>query len=211
LAKYADKTVFCNLNPRVENLASLRIQVESLQEDLQHTPHSRIVSRLLGDSARLELQLENALFLAGVDNSDQLHIENLSLQELLNGLKEQWSEIQIQGSFPIKVKADVRALEGVLKNLVQNSRVHGKATEIKISVEAKDNAVVISINDNGRGFDGEVGSLGKLFVRPTSSSGSGVGLYLAKTLMEKMHGQLQFTSRKGQGFTAQLTLQGVKV
>jgi len=36
--------------------------VESLQEDLANTEHSRLMERLAGDAGRLELQLENALF-----------------------------------------------------------------------------------------------------------------------------------------------------
>jgi len=70
--------------------------VESLQEDLANTEHSRLMERLAGDAGRLELQLENALFLASVSDSKQLHLENLDLHEISLMLKSQWRSLKFK-------------------------------------------------------------------------------------------------------------------
>src|SRR6266403_3575031 len=47
-------------------LASLRLQAESLREDFAGAEHSPLLDRLLGDTLRLQLQLENSLFLVNL-------------------------------------------------------------------------------------------------------------------------------------------------
>jgi len=203
------KEFFATLTHELKTpLASLRLQVESLQEDLANTEHSRLMERLAGDAGRLELQLENALFLASLGDSDQFHIENLDLREISVQLQSHWPEIEIEVPEKYMVKADTRALEGVLKNLIQNARVHGHATKIKMIATKEKTQIHLRVEDNGDGFSGDTGGLGQLFKRHTSHSGSGVGLYLAKTLTEKMQGKIEFESKAKNGFTARLTLRG---
>jgi signal transduction histidine kinase len=194
-------------------LASLRLQAESLQEDLgENSGSSKIVERLVRDTVRLELQLENALFLASVKSQKVFHLENISLCEILEGLKSQWPELKIGVPRELKVKADSRALEGVLKNIFLNSRVHGKAQTISVVAphgSISESKLGVKIFDDGVGFRGDHSKLGKLFSRPTPQSGSGVGLYLVKSLISNMRGQVEFlnmseklsTGDKLQGFS----------
>jgi signal transduction histidine kinase len=201
------KEFFATLTHELKTpLASLRLQVESLQEDLHGTEHASLIERLVGDSSRLELQLENALFLASQDG-DRLHLEKLNARELTNTLKQSFPELEVLISSPLYIKADTRALEGVLKNLIQNAKIHGQASIIKVKIQQRETGVALEVEDNGRGFSGDLKQLGKLFKRHTPNSGSGIGLYLAKTLTEKMNGQIQFESTNV-GFTARITLQG---
>jgi signal transduction histidine kinase len=191
-------------------LASLRLQAESLLEDLGGSS-SKLIERLVGDTVRLELQLENALFLAGSRTPSSLHLEEIDLKEVFESLKNQWPELVINIDSKVAVKADERALDGILKNLLQNARVHGKASKIKIDAltTAIDQKVCIRVSDDGSGFKGEIKNLGKLFSRPTSKSGSGVGLYLSKNLAERMNGKLEFsqTPLSSSGFVVNLWLE----
>ena len=134
-------------------LASLRIQVESLQEDLAGSEHVKIVDRLVKDSARLELQLENALYLASLREADQIHLESLSVNQALRVLKQRWPEVEVSAPASFFVKADTRAFEAILKNLIQNARVHGQASEIRVFVKGEGaDRVRVSVEDNGAGF-----------------------------------------------------------
>ena len=196
-------------------LASLRLQVEALSEDLAGTPHEKLIGRLLNDSSRLELQLVNALYLASLRDSDQLCLENIPLESFLESVKGPWSEVDVKLKGKPVVSADARALEGVLKNLFQNARVHGKATKISVHGEKvktdHGSMVRLSIHDNGQGFSGDRKKLGELFKRHTATSGSGIGLYLTKRLVEGMNGEIEFDiNPQGKGFTAHLSLQGAK-
>jgi len=187
-------------------LASLRLQAESLQEDLTKSPLAPVVDRLVKDTIRLEVQLENALFLATYESTGQIHVESLSLRSLLSPLQNQLRDISIEMDGNCQVRADRRALESILKNLVQNSRIHGKATLLKINPEQKGNSVLLTFEDNGRGLQGAPRKVGELFSRPNSSSGSGVGLFLCKALAERMHGKIELSP--GIPFRVRLQLPG---
>jgi len=188
------------------SLASLRVQAEALQDDLGQQS-SPILNRLVGDTVRLQLQLENSLFLASQDNL-QLFVQSLRLSVLTERMREQWPNLTIELKGDCIVRGDERALRTIFSNLVQNSHVHGKAKKICIEVKASlPPRVQIQVQDDGRGFSGPVGKLGELFHRPEASSGSGLGLHISRMLMRKMGGDLDFEP-SSQGFRTTLSLEG---
>lgn len=188
-------------------LASVRLQGESLEEDLRDSGHQTLVSRLVGDTVRLELQLENSLFLAHVEQ-DQLFFEDIGLKRLLSSISHQFPMAELQVSGEAQVHVDRRCFESVLKNTIQNAIHHGGAKQIHFAVSKKDSRnILISITNDGRGFKGNPDKLGELFVRHSTSSGSGVGLYLVKELMQKMHGLALFKA-EAESFRVELQIEG---
>lgn len=186
------------------SIASLRLQAESLEEDLKDSNESKIVRRLVKDTVRLELQLENSLLLASPQDAELL-LEEIRLSDVLNLLRYYWPDLKFMISGDATVKADRRALESVLKNLLQNSVTHGRATEVSASIVSQDEQVRVRLHDNGRGFQGDPSKLGKMFVRHSSTSGSGLGLYLATALAKRMKGDL-WVCEAAHGFCVEITL-----
>ena len=83
----------------------------------------------------------------------------------------------------------------ILNNLVLNaiqSIPEGRARQIDIFVKAKVDCILIEIKDNGMGIPEELQD--KIFVPyfSTKYSGSGIGLALAKRLVEDMKGAIWF-------------------
>ena len=186
-------------------LASLRLQAESLQEDFADAPNP-LLDRLLRDTLRLQLQLENSLFLVNLTRG-KFFLEPISLRSCVDKLSRHWPDLRIAQSGDAIVLADARALESVFTNLIQNAVTHGDATGIAIEVgAARKGRAAVQIADNGRGFSGDLNQLGKLFVRHGRGSGSGVGLYIVRQLVKRMHGSIEFESRAGSGFVAQFDL-----
>ena len=186
-------------------LASLRLQAESLQEDFAEAPNP-LLERLLSDTLRLQLQLENSLFLVNLTRG-KFFSETISLGGCIDNLRRHWPDLTIRQSGNGSVRADARALESVLTNLIQNAVTHGRATEIDIRVDPGQNGrVSVRVADNGSGFSGDFNQLGKLFVRHGRGSGSGVGLYIVRQLMKRMNGGIKFESSSGAGFIAQFDL-----
>jgi signal transduction histidine kinase len=64
--------------------------------------------------------------------------------------------------------------------------------------------VELRFRDDGRGFPGDAAKLGRMFQRGGSSSGTGVGLYLVRVLMERMGGSVEFARAETGGFEARL-------
>lgn len=192
------------------SLTSLRLQAEILEEDPRNRENENL-RRLLRDVVRLELQLENALVLAQAERA-QLFLEEIPVRKTLKALSVHWPELEVEfASGDALVRADQRALECVLKNLLQNSVVHGKATRVTVQAAPREggSGVQLLIGDNGRGFTGGTPSeLGARLVRHTTRSGAGVGLYLSKTLISRMGGAISFEQSAGKGLHARIELGG---
>jgi signal transduction histidine kinase len=185
-------------------LASLRLQAESLREDFGNAEHSPLLDRLLGDTLRLQLQLENSLFLVNLTRG-AFFLEPICLSDRVDTLRHHWPDLVIKQSGDGVIMADSRALESVLTNLVQNSVTHGRATEVEVSVKRTDDGrLTVRVSDNGHGFHGDPDGLGKLFVRHTRGSGSGVGLYIVRQLVRRMNGTIRFADAGSSGFLAQM-------
>lgn len=190
------------------SLASLRLQAESLEEDLRESGQAKLARRLVKDTVRLELQLENSLLLASPDDS-QLLLEEKWVSEIVQPIRHHWPDLEIVQRGDGLVRADSRAIESIFKNLLQNSVVHGRSTRVEIAVEAGEpGRLRIRFEDNGRGFLGDRNKLGKMFLRHSSTSGSGLGLYLAIKLAARMEGDLRVCQPKGVGFCVELSIRG---
>lgn len=190
------------------SIASLRLQAESLQEDLADKPdvHSKYLDRLASDTVRLELQLENSLFLANVDKL-QLYYQDVAVDEYLKSIRSRWPDLEIDVEGSARLRVDTRAFESIVTNLVQNSVVHGEARRIQIRIrpEPANSMVRISLLDDGRGLQGSRDALAHLFGRAYPGSGSGVGLYISRMLARRMQGDLSFPEND-HGFAVELKL-----
>ncbi len=191
------------------SIASLRVQVESLEEDLRGTPSSRLLERLSRDSVKLEIQLENSLVLAELDSS-RLYLEKISLEKIVASLARQWPELRVKLARDSVLQGDRRALDCIFRNLAQNALVHGSATELVIDVaDAGSGQIRLTFSDNGRGFQGQAQNrLGELFFRHQPGSGSGVGLHLSQELARKQGGRLSFELGPDRNFLAHFNVPG---
>lgn len=189
------------------SLTSMRLQVESLDEDLQERGENNpLLQRLLSDSVRLQLQLDNSLFYANRKRG-KLFIEQVSLRNTIDAIAREFSGLTVSMNGDMTVLADVRALEVVIRNLFQNALIHGGANAVDVCVDQSGAArVAVRIEDNGSGAEVDVRELGRLFFRPTKRSGTGVGLYISRRLAKRMHGLLTL-SRGARGLVATLELQ----
>ena len=188
------------------SLASLRLQAESLSEDSD--PPNPVVERLLKDTVRLQLQLENSLFLVNLRTGRMLP-ESLQLSRIVESLRFHWPELALRLQGDSSVLADARALESILSNLIQNAVTHGEAHAITLTVTTETNRIQVQVADDGRGFAGDFARLGMRFYRHTPSSGSGMGLFIARQLAQRMGGTLMFAAAEPRGFLATLTLPSV--
>lgn len=115
-------------------------------------------------------------------------------------------EIKIRKLHP--VYADRAMMIQVLSNLISNSIKYSSKTKnavVEISSEQQDNEVIYTLQDNGVGFDMEyVDKLFGVFQRLHSQeefTGTGVGLAMAKTIIQKHGGRIWAESQLGVGAT----------
>ncbi len=188
------------------SLASLRLQAEALEEDLKGH-QTELPKRIIRDTVRLELQLNNALTLAQ-DDDNKFYIEALSLKRAVESMKQQWVDLDVKVESDCLLNVDARAIESICKNIIQNALIHGKAKNLMISCKrVSDARVQINFKDDGSGFKGKDKSLAKLFVRHSSTSGTGIGLYIVKDLCQRLGGDCEFFNPEN-GFLVTVFLPG---
>lgn len=186
-------------------IATVRLYAETLTSKLKGAENIMLGKELMREADRLSLQLENSLALAQIQEA-RLYSEKLSLKELIRPLRAEFEKLSIHLTEDAEVIADSQALTTILRNLLRNASIHGKATEIRIAPENNDlSRVIITFSDNGKGLQGDRSLLGKKFQRLYRGSGTGIGLYLSKELADKMGGELAFPSTP-EGFHVTLEL-----
>ncbi len=186
------------------SIASLRLQAESLKEDVKDAEVEVLANRLVADSLRLQLQLENSLQFSS-ENKLKMFIEKISLQEVVESLGYHWPEIKLFYQGQDSVYCDRRAMDIIMRNLIYNARVHAEAKEVHFEVKNEGLYQNVYVTNDGQPFDGEIQKLGQLYYRHNPSSGSGLGLYIVKSLMNSMKGNVSFPSSKKGIFSVRLS------
>ncbi len=112
---------------------------------------------------------------------------------------------------PCVVSADPNKLRQVFVNLIDNSIKYTEKGSVVVSLLKKDKKVVVTVSDTGPGISKEeLKDLFDKFLRgaagKASKSGSGLGLYLAKKIVETHHGNI-FAHSDGQGKGSQFSVE----
>ena len=189
------------------SIARLRLQAEVLEEDLNSSSPA-VMKRLIQDIQRLDIQLENSLLLANLEDGQLLH-EEISLNQLLLSLRSEFADLSLELEKEAFISGDRRALLSVFRNLFQNSVLHGKASTIRLKVrKTNGNHLEVLIEDNGLGFEGNLEKLGSEILTSQDSRGNGIGLLITKRLLQKMKGDVRFESSENQGFKSVLHVEG---
>lgn len=174
---------------RVEFVEAIEQQAERL---------SRIVGNLL-DLSRIE---------AGVLVPDkQLHDVRTLIDDVLERLQPATDRhrmsLRVADNLP-PVMLDEVQIDQVLSNLVENAAKYAPAgSEIEISVHRDDADLVVEVGDHGPGIPPEeIGRLFTPFHRISGKAGPpgfGVGLAVAKGLIEAHGGRIRASNRQGGG------------
>jgi signal transduction histidine kinase len=174
------------------SLASVQLQAEGLRED-QADPTTRLpLDRLLQDTVRLQIQLENSLFVAQPDG--RLLKERIDAVAAVERQREDWPTLTVDVRGAGTVLADARAFDTVLRNLLQNAVLHGAATHADVRItRVSGDLIRIVVEDNGAGVSAEdLSHLGEPFSRPAATSGTGMGLHVSRRLVSRMGGAMRF-------------------
>ncbi len=111
------------------------------------------------------------------------------------------------------VYADPDKVLQVITNLVENACKYGSPQGLEVVGEATEEEVALSVTDQGPGIPSEDLDrvFTKFFRRPEGKpSGSGLGLWISRGLVEAHGGQLSVRSITGQGSTFRFTLPRVE-
>ena len=177
-----------------------------------------LVSAINRNAKRLQHLTEDILDVTRIESHTLiLHKEEVDVCEkisnVIDDIKDQISDpgklrmVFYQPKNPVYVSADKTRLYQVIANLLNNAIKFTKEGTISINVEDKENSqVTISIKDTGAGISPEIAP--RLFTKfvTTSDAGTGLGLYLSKSIVDAHGGKMWAQNNPGKvgatfGFT----------
>ncbi len=168
--------------------------------------------------------LEQMLDLSAIESGQHtLNIEVIDLRALaaecvayhLRAAKEKEIDLSLDGTGPtvVTVPGDATSLRQVLHNLISNAvKFTYPGGRVVTRCECVDGNATVHVQDNGQGLSSEdlkqaFRSFRRLSARPTAGEASnGLGLAIAKGIIEVHHGKIWVKSEKGKGSTFSFSL-----
>ena len=203
-------------------LTALRLQLDSVARSLELRPQEHLASGRLADStsdalaqvARLTALVERLLDISRFSEGRlELDLEELDLVALVRGTVDVMrgtaalagSELRFVAPAPLHGRWDRVRVEQVVMNLVANAAKFGARQPIEVRVEAQTGAARVTIADHGIGIDPHYQRriFGR-FERGVSArhfGGLGLGLWVAKQIVDAHDGMISVESAPGEGAT----------
>jgi len=169
------------------------------------------VDALARNLDRLERLVEDLLFVSSVNDAPtSLRRAAVDVGELVEALATERVRV-VRPREPVRVQADADKVLHAVAHLVDNALKHSDG-EVVVEVHALPDDVEVAVVDGGVGiFSGDLPNLFRRFRQLDGSStrstgGTGLGLYVARRIVEAHGGRIWCQSRLGHGSRFAFTL-----
>ena len=197
-------------------IASLRLYLETLQlRDLDYTQRTEFYDVMENELTRLDSLINQLLEVGRLDAIGQdADPEDIDLEALLRRCAETASghhkcdprEVFTFNVEPTVIHSRPMLLEMIFGNLMDNAvKYSGKQPRVDVSATIRDGGrIEVLIEDNGEGVDPDMRKkIFRLFHRGgdelrRTTRGTGLGLYIVRTLVHLLKGHVVVRDREGQ-------------
>lgn len=198
-------------------VANFRLAIELLERELSRGEGGRVGERLrvLSRQADRLGRLSGALLDVTRITAGRLTLlrQDLDLAELAREVvarhedqaQAAGAEVSVEAEGPVPCQADPDRVEQVIANLLGNALKYGRGAPVTIRVHPEEGYAVLAITDRGIGIPAE--QQARIFGRferavpPRNYGGLGLGLWIARSLVEAHGGRIAVESTPGQGST----------
>jgi signal transduction histidine kinase len=205
-------------------LTSLKtsIEVNLRNKNLTMAQAKKLIESNLEDVEYLRVLSDGLLRLAYYQEPNgNMLFEKVSLKEIAENAVDKIKALALDNKIRInsrienlEIHGDKKSLTELLVILLDNAIKYGKQkSSVKINTLKEDGKVIISVSDNGIGIDEkDLPHIFDRFYRAEKSrskenvSGYGLGLSIAKKIVELHNGLITVESEKGKGTTFTVTL-----
>ncbi len=195
-------------------LASMLGLIDSARETEDVDRWKRYWDLLKSTGKTMETMLHELLELSKIQKTTP-NLEAIDLARLIDKLLQSITflpgreavDVQVDLTLIKEMVTDRNLLFSILQNLISNSIKYRKldTTEsfANVKLETNGHQVQIRVTDNGIGMKAEEAEKAfEMFYRSgTQSTGTGLGLYIVKTAVEKLNGSISMKSIPGEGTT----------
>lgn len=192
-------------------LTTSTLLLESLlaNDDIPKQKQKEFLEKIYDKNEKICNLIEVLLKLSKLETSTiKFEKNNIKVIDLLNQIKKETHELTLSNNVSVNIKCNKNisftcdkvwqkeALLNILKNCIDYSKKNGI---INISVEDNNFYTIITIKDNGKGIKKEdINKVFDRFSKSENSKGFGIGLNLAKTIIEKDNGLITVKSKENE-------------
>jgi signal transduction histidine kinase len=173
-----------------------------------------IVTDMVDESDRMIRLVNELLMLAHADAGRSLAKEPIAINPVVEEITRQANflaqdrKINVQLDHDVDIQGDRDAFKQILLILIDNAIKYSQQ-DIRVITQISDKQLVISVEDQGQGIPEEdLSRVFDRFYRAEDNSiihGFGLGLPIAKSLVEAMNGMIEIESRLGIGSVVKIT------
>ena len=159
-------------------------------------------------------RIESGRIIVEPEPTDLIKLTKEVISEIADKFKTKKQKIDVVGQDVPTIMLDSKLIRQVILNLLTNANKYtpNKGAISTISISKTENEVLLQIQDNGYGIPKQEQS--KIFERffrasnitKQETDGTGLGLYLAKSIIKSSGGKIWFESKEGEGTTFYFTL-----
>lgn len=200
------KTLILSISHDIKTpLSAIKLYTKALKEEIYDTPEKKLEA-LNGIEKNVGEIEHHVSEIVTASKEDFLNLSvkqgEAYLADILNKIeilyKEKFSTLHTDFSIAsfenVLVKCDEDRLEEVLQNILENAIKYGDGRYVRIDIGEEENYKLIAITNSGCSIkEDELPHLFDSFYRGSNvnnKEGSGLGLYIAKTLMHMMNGDI---------------------
>jgi len=200
---------------------------EVLYTKIKDIEQRQLLEAITRNAKRLQQLTEDILDVSKIETQSlKLKKEHFNLNDVISNAVRDYTKHIEKGSsnsnlklfykpaaddmLSVVIEADKARLAQVISNLLSNAVKFTKEGTIFISIEKKDNHILVSVKDSGTGIDPEI--LPRLFTKFATKSfeGTGLGLFISKSIIEAHGGKIwaenNSDGKKGATFTFSLPI-----
>jgi signal transduction histidine kinase len=205
-------------------LTTLRGNLALLQRDppISESDRQAVLSDSVSESERMIRLVKDLMTLARAEHSSTLDLDDVALPSLIGEVQRQFAALPLKQNFTVSAVPDVNALgrrdmlKQVLLILLDNAfkfTPTGGQVELKVDVETAQ--IALHVRDTGMGIpEDKLPLIFQRFYRADPArhgEGYGLGLTIARALIEKQGGTIAVQSRVGEGSVFTITVRRAPV
>jgi len=200
------KTLILSLSHDIKTpLSTMALYIKALKEDLYDDPEKQkqVLDRIEERIQEIEMYMQDMLR-GSEEDMTGIEVQNSEfyLAELLSRLQHDYrekmellqTELVIDDCPDVILKGDMDRTLEALENIIENALKYGDGKKIEIKFACEENCQLISISNNGAVIPHEeIVHMFDAFWRGSNAkgkSGNGLGLYIARQILQKMNGEI---------------------
>ncbi len=194
-------------------LASLKMIYNTLgNKTIADNKKVALLSIAQQETSRLERLVDNILMTAQMEQSYQYNFEKINISEFFTKRLKHFTSVHPNNNFDIDIKeniyqsVDKEALNILFDNILNNAIKYAtRNPTIKIELKENGKEIILSIADHGPGINKEEKE--KIFEKfyrigneeTRETKGTGLGLFIAKEIMNAHKGSIKITDNQPSG------------